>query len=133
MHKRVGLNLLLAILATGLAYLLFLGHRTDYLGHYLAGLGATLGLLALFLLVTGRELGWNALAITLVAIGLGFITESSIFRLALFDPVDFCNQSLGACVACSCMLGTRRDRRLIVLAGGLSPILVIVGFLFAFA
>ena len=133
MRKEIALSLFLGTLATALAYWLFLGHRSDYLGHYLAGLGATLGLLTLFLLFTNKALAWETAAIALIAIGLGFVTEFSIFRLALFDPVDFCNQSLGACVAGACMLGARRDRKLIIATGTLSLILVVGGFVFAFA
>jgi len=33
------------------------------------------------------------------AIGLGAFFEASIFRIAIFDPIDFCNQSLGAAIA----------------------------------
>ena len=39
-------RILIAALGSGLAYAGFLGHRTDYLGYYLAGFGGTLLLLA---------------------------------------------------------------------------------------
>ena len=62
MRKEIALSLFLGTLATALAYWLFLGHRSDYLGHYLAGLGATLGLLTLCLLFTKKTLEWETIA-----------------------------------------------------------------------
>lgn len=41
------------------------------------------------------------LVIAAIAIGIG--TEATIFRLAIFDGVDFLNQSLGAVFAGICM------------------------------
>ena len=130
--QRAQLDLLIATVATGLAYLIFLGHRSDYLGHYMAGLGATLGLLTLLLLIERDPLGWKVVPIVLLAIGAGFVTEATIFRVSLFDPVDFCNQSLGACIAGCSMLGTRRSSSLIYFNGALAALLVAGGFFFAF-
>ena len=42
---------------------------------------------------------WSIVPVCLACIGLGAIFECTIFRLAKFDEVDFCNQSLGAVLA----------------------------------
>lgn len=86
------------------AYLLFLRHRTDYPGHLLAGYGATLGALGLLPFLCPRA-AWPRLAPALVTFGTlasvaaGLYLEATTFRIAAFDPVDACNQSLGAVVA----------------------------------
>lgn len=82
----------------------WLGHRTDYVGHFLAGAGATLFVLALALCaITAahftRVAVWMILGLTLLAIAGGGVLEATIYRLAKFDEVDFCNQSLGAVIA----------------------------------
>ena len=127
------LDLLMAIGVTAFAYLIFLGNRGDYLGHFIAGLGATLGLLTLVLFVTKKPLGWKAVVITLVAIGAGTLVESTTFKDSLFDPVDFCNQSLGACLASAAMLRTTFEVRPLAFNLLVSTVLVIGGFIFAFA
>lgn len=100
-----------AAVLTGLAFHLFLGYRSDYLGHYWAGFGGTLLLLAvppIFL----RKLpdSWIP-AIVLLSISLGFGTEMTIFKIAQFDLVDFANQSAGACIAGLCLLNQRWEPR----------------------
>ena len=97
----------LAVLLTGLAFYLFLGYRSDYLGHYLAGFGGTLLLLALPPLFRRRLEGPELLAIMLLAVSLGFGTEMTLFKIAKFDPVDFANQSAGACIAGLCLVNQR--------------------------
>ena len=133
MGHRAARDAVVAAAVTALAYLLFLRHRTDYAGHYLAGFGATLLLLCVLGAVRRDKFKWDALVVTIIAIGLGGITESTIFRVALFDPVDFCNQSLGAVVACACILGTPRETRAIIEFGVVAAIVVVGGFVFAFA
>jgi hypothetical protein len=66
----------LPALVTALLFYLALGHRRDYLGHFAAGYGATL----------------CAAAVHLAAL-------PAAIRLAKFDEIDFCNQSLGAVLA----------------------------------
>ncbi len=90
---------------TSLPYRLFLWHRTDYLGHYIAGFGGTLLLLSLPLLLKRQVSERKLLALVVLAIVLGFGAEMTIFNMAKFDPVDFANQSLGACMAGLCLLG----------------------------
>ena len=126
-------NAMLAAAATGSAYGVLLSYRSDYLGHYLAGVGATLMLLCALAARGKKPLGWDAVGVTFVSIALGFVTESTIFRLGLFDPVDFCNQSLGACVACGCFIGTSPHKTDLVRVGAVSVILIAAGFVFAFA
>ena len=90
--------------AAGVAYEYFLGHRHDYTGHYLAGYGGTLGAIMVWLRnVPQTRYGvmsrWSIFPLCLACIGLGAIFEGTIFCLAKFDEVDFCNQSLGAVFA----------------------------------
>ena len=39
------------------------------------------------------------LAVCISCIALGALTEATVFRLAKFDEIDFCSQSLGAVLA----------------------------------
>jgi hypothetical protein len=83
---------------------LFLGHRHDYSGHYLAGYGATfiaamLGVRIAIGQPAERLLPYLVVPFCLLCICGGIITEATIFRLAKFDEVDFFNQSLGAVLA----------------------------------
>ena len=92
-------------------YLTFLGHRTDYVGHFLAGYGGTLVVMALGLSWSrGREGGpaGGALVVILLVgcIALGALQEATTFRLAKFDEVDFFNQNLGAILAAAVALLT---------------------------
>ena len=95
--------------AAGAVYEYFLGHRHDYTGHFLAGYGGTLGALMVWLrTVPEKRYGvlsiWSVVPICLACIGLGAIFEATFFRLAKFDEVDFCNQSLGAVIAAGASL-----------------------------
>ena len=88
-----------------LIYRTLLGYRLDYPGHFLAGYGATLGALVLLTAVASER--YRALTIVvgcLVCIGFGAITEATLFRIAIWDPVDFGNQSLGAVLAAAALL-----------------------------
>ncbi len=126
-------NVVVGAVVTAGAYFIFLGHRSDLLGHYLAGFGATLLLLCGLAFKARERLTWNAVTVTVVSIGIGYVTESSVFRFAFFDPVDFANQSIGACLACACvieMLPTRRTVWTLAITG---IVLVVGGFVFAFA
>jgi hypothetical protein len=100
-------KLLLATLpaiSAGVVFELFLGHRHDYSGHFAAGYGGTLGALMVWMRslppahFAARSVP-SIVALTIACIGLGTITEATIFRLAKFDEIDFCNQSLGAVLA----------------------------------
>ena len=124
---------LAAALISGVAYGVFLRHRPDYLGHYVAGLGATLMLFCLLWTRLRRALGWEAVGVAVTAIAIGFVTEQTIFRIVFFDPIDFCHQSLGACVACACVLDNKWDRSELPWLLGLAGLLVATGFGFAFA
>ncbi|MBX3413255.1 MAG: hypothetical protein KF708_11245 [Pirellulales bacterium] len=94
----------LPVIVVSQGYHEWLGHRSDYVGHFLAGAGATLFVLALALgaipaIHFPRVAVWMILALTLLAIAGGGVLEATIYRLAKFDEVDFCNQSLGAVMA----------------------------------
>lgn len=105
--KRMKRELALAAfpaLVVGAAFELFLGHRHDYTGHFAAGFGGTLGALMVWLkgmpLERFRRHGMRTIVpVCLACILLGVFTEATAFRIAKFDEVDFCNQSLGAVLA----------------------------------
>ena len=115
------------------AYAPFYGRRNDYPGHFIAGFAGQLLLLALFGLITRRPLvGWALIALA-IAIGIGAITEATIFRLAVFDPVDFFNQSLGATTATAAVIGMTLEGRRGVTAGALAMGFLVIGFALAFS
>lgn len=88
------------VVVLGWTYHVFLEHRSDYLGHFLAGYGGTLGLLMVVLVAwPSSNIARQAFFITLASIGIGAVCEATIFRIAIFDRVDFCNQSIGAVLA----------------------------------
>jgi hypothetical protein len=99
--------LAVSILPSLLASLLFyawLGHRRDYLGHFAAGYGGTLCAaacgLALIPVVKYQRIGLSTVVpCTMLCIAAGAAAEATVFCLAKFDPIDFCNQSLGAIFA----------------------------------
>ena len=115
----------------GLVYRVILEYRLDYLGHFAAGFGATLAVLAFVLAVMDRP-RWAVVAVVAAAITAGWVTEATVFRFAIFDPVDFANQSLGACVAGAGVVG--RPRSLTAAAGAvlLAGIGVTAGVYYAF-
>jgi hypothetical protein len=101
---RLQLLAMLPAFLVGVVFELFLGHRHDYTGHYAAGYGATLvaGVLVMRWLNDRHE--WVGdyrwiVGFVLACIAAGWITESTIFRFAKFDEIDFCSQSLGAVLA----------------------------------
>jgi hypothetical protein len=130
---RTLLRVLSAGLFGGLAFVLLLGHRTDYAGHFLAGYGGTLGLLAFPLARWRGVLRWEPLATALVAIALGAALEATVFRLAIFDPVDFCNQSLGAVLAAAAVQDRTTSMRAALGAGVLAAVFLAAGGALAFA
>lgn len=85
-------------------YECFLGHRQDYAGHFAAGYGATFVILIMWLSV--RSASWKPQRKWLLlsplcasAILVGAVAECTVFRIAEFDELDFCNQSIGAVLA----------------------------------
>ncbi len=88
----------------GTAYFCLFSHRSDYLGHFLAGYAGTLGVAtvvstALVQMRVERFIGWAVLCVTVACIALGGFLENTVYRIAKWDEVDFCNQSLGAVLA----------------------------------
>ena len=85
----------------GVLYELFLGHRHDYTGHFAAGYGATFGAVMWWLktMDSDRFARTSTQSIAPICVGcilLGALAEATAFRIAKFDQIDFCNQSLGA-------------------------------------
>lgn len=123
----------LAVVPAALTYRFLLGHRSDYLGHFLAGAGGTLLLLSIVLGITRKPRGWIHVFVVALAIGIGWISEATIYRVAIFDPVDFVNQSLGAALAGAATIGRGGS---ILRAAGTAVLglgLLLLGFFFAFA
>ena len=122
-------------------YETFLGHRHDYVGHYAAGYGGTLvAILAYFWRLPEEHFRRGAsgaiLQLCFGCIALGALAESTVFRLAKFDEIDFCNQSLGAVLAAivSLVFGCEAKPSAMLLKAGLVVGLafLIVGGIFAF-
>ena len=120
-------------LAIGVIFELFLGHRHDYTGHYGAGYGASLVLGSLWMRWRNdhncplADHRW-IVGVVLLCIGAGYVTESTIFRFARFDWIDFCSQSLGAVLAGVVLVGwhsRRTDNELI--SAGLVVGVIILG------
>lgn len=104
MNRNLLLLTILPAVAIGAIFEVFLGHRHDYAGHYLAGYGASLcAMMLAFRMMPGslfvRRGLLGVLVMTIVCILLGALTEAFIFNLAKFDELDFCNQSIGAVLA----------------------------------
>jgi hypothetical protein len=102
--------------AAGAVYEIFLGHRHDYAGHFLAGYGGTLGAMMVWLRTTpeGRYAARSTasiLPLCIACIALGAVFEATIFRLAKFDEIDLCNQSLGAVFAAVAALVLTGDHK----------------------
>jgi hypothetical protein len=100
---------LVPVTVSGIVFELFLGHRHDYTGHFLAGYGASYAVASLWLktrATTSFQLSANRsiVPICLACIFAGVITEATIFRIAKFDEIDFFSQSLGAVLALICAL-----------------------------
>ncbi len=127
------LRVLAAGIGGGLVFLALFGYRTDYAGHYLAGFGGTLGLLVFPLATLSLSLRWEPFGAAVVAILLGAVVEATVFKIAIFDPVDFFNQSLGAVLAAISVQG--RPASLVASAGSglLALVFLAVGAVLAFA
>ena len=92
------------VFAAGILYETFLGHRHDYTGHFAAGYGGTLGaMMVMFRIQSGeqftRSTAWSVVLMCVACILLGAVAEATAFRIAKFDEIDFCNQSIGAVLA----------------------------------
>jgi hypothetical protein len=103
-HVRHLLSATLPAILIGALLQLFLSPRHDYLGHFLAGYGGTLAACMFWmkLLPSDRRTARGEVDVLLVCVGcivLGAVTEATFFRIAKFDEIDFCSQSLGALLA----------------------------------
>jgi ATP/ADP translocase len=129
-----------APVVVGVLYYWFLGERSDYLGHFLAGYAATLGALILVFAAVpaqhfARVAGWVALAIVVICVALGALCEATLYRIAKWDEVDFANQSLGAVLAGLVALAAWRTKPSdvnVVLTGLWAIGLLVGGYYFAF-
>jgi hypothetical protein len=95
---------ILPTLFVSLLFYTLLGHRRDYLGHFAAGYGGTLSAITVVLAAIPatafeRLAAVAVLSCILLCIAAGTVTEATVFRLAIFDEVDYCNQNLGAVLA----------------------------------
>ena len=115
------------------AYAPFFGRRNDYPGHFIAGFGGTLLLLSFVCAILPRRPEKWAVGAMAVAVAIGGLTEATIFRLAIFDPVDFFNQSLGAATVTLAVLGSILTRRSALAMGVLSLGFLAMGFILAFS
>jgi hypothetical protein len=115
-------------------YLVLLGYRHDYAGHAMAGYAGTLGLLALVMLGRrrGDDLRWTVAAVVCLAIVLGAAAEATVFHGAVWDPVDFGNQSAGACLA-GCVVAGQPTPGLVpsVALGAVAGAFLVAGFFLA--
>lgn len=124
--------LLVAVLIPAIAFVVAFPQRTDYVGHYLAGAGGTALILAAVLARPGRR-PWLVAATTNVGILIGVGTEATVFRLAIFDPVDLASQSLGALVVGAALVGASGSKRLATCVFVVAALLLATGFGYAFA
>ena len=117
-------------------------YRTDYLGHFLAGYGGTLGVIAVVSARSFDRRTMNGLSIrivtaTLCCIGFGAVLEATVFRIAVFDPVDFANQSLGAVLAGLSSIvffaGAKHNAALLGSVFLIATSSLLAGFFYAFA
>lgn len=107
MKPKLTTTLVVAVIPTvfvSLLYYVLLGHRRDYLGHYAAGYGGTMCAIAIVLaaIPATRFSQFGSFAVvpcTILCIAAGTVTEATIFNLARFDEIDYCNQNLGAVIA----------------------------------
>ena len=126
-------RVLVACVGGGLIFLVLLGYRTDYAGHFVAGFGGTLGLLAFPLATLSPSLRWEPFGAAVLAILIGAVLEATIFKIALFDPVDFCNQGLGAVLAAASVQGRPASLAAASGAGVLALLFLLVGAVLAFS
>lgn len=121
----------LACTVTAAGFLVFTPGRSDYAGHYLAGFGGAAILGAVIIAFSKRPPGWPAVAAVGLAIALGAILEATVFRIALFDPEDFANQSLGACVALAVIVGRAPSQLRALSLALVAPVALVAGAVLA--
>jgi len=119
------------VVLVAVAYGVLFPDRTDYVGHFLAGAGGTLWLLAVVVESEPRS-RWPVVVGVLSAVLLGTFAEATVFKLAEFDPVDLANQSLGAVLVGLGMVDGRPHDRSAGVAGVLGLVFLVAGFGYAF-
>jgi hypothetical protein len=121
-----------AVAVVAVALVIAFAYRTDYAGHFLAGAGGTLLLLAAVLAKRGTR-PYGIAAACIVAILLGVGTEATVFKLAIFDPVDLGIQSLGAVIVTAGLLEAEGSLSFAAATAFAGIGLLAVGFGLAFA
>jgi hypothetical protein len=126
-------------------YVIFLGHRGDYAGHYMAGFGGTLLAAVVSHVAMRRERGSAmsngplVLIVFVTCVAFGTALEATVFRLAKFDEIDFCNQNIGAAVASLLALAVLPEsaadggRSVIGPSLAVATVFLIAGFVYAFS
>lgn len=129
MSRRDGSLLLIPPIAAAILFGWALGHRSDYLGHYAAGFGATLMALMLIPPAFGP---WVHAGAAFMCILMGAGIEATVFRIAKFDEIDFCNQSLGAVFAALAAFHVNPSIKDRTAGAVLGFLYLVAGFYFAF-
>lgn len=124
--------LLVAVLVPTVAFVITFPERPDYVGHYIAGAGGNALILATVSAFRSPR-PWLVVAGTVAAIVAGAGIEATIFRLALFDLVDFANQSLGALIVAGALVNVAGSRWLGIGLLLVAVALLAAGFRYAFA
>lgn len=140
--RSVYLYVLSPALLLAVAYIVFLGDRTDYAGHFMAGFGGTLfWIMAIFHAQQDSRLklspGPLVTLIVPACIVFGTLLEATTFRLAKFDEVDYFNQNLGAIMAGISSLVVLTDpdtgSAAVLPSMIIAAIFLFAGFVYAFA
>ena len=121
-----------AVLVPAAAFFVAFPQRTDYAGHFLAGAGGTALVLAAARALRGGR-PWDTLALVAACVAVGVGTEATVFRIAIFDPVDLAIQSLGAVLVGCASVGRPRSVRHAMVQAGFALMALIAGFALAFA
>jgi hypothetical protein len=89
------------------------------MGHFSAGAGATMAFIVTVLAFVQRPSSSLVALLLVVCVCLGAVTEATIFRLAVFDRIDFALQSAGAALAAMLLMseGSPSRNALAFLAG----------------
>lgn len=123
--------LLVPIGLVALALRLGVAARPDWLGHLLAGFGASLLLVLAALRCTGGRRG-TVLGATALAALLGWGAEHTMFALAGADPMDLHAQTLGAGLAGLALLRGRAEETPALPCSLVAASCLVAGAFFAF-
>jgi len=129
----LNVRVLAVIAAAGVAlFLLVFPYRLDAAGHFAAGFGLTVLIVAP---AAGHRIELrHAAVVAVVAVFLfGLATEVTIFRSLLADPLDIGHQTFGSIAAATAFAGVgsigAESRRPLLVVGAL---VLLIGFMFRF-